>query len=149
MLSHQGMGNGSPAAEEKDSPTDAPALLRQILEYELRSARRYRHFISIAKVAARADNINVRQVLQPTVRESDHTFDMGDKAIILMGHTDHKGAMEALERYQSQHNGGVDIRYALACYPRDGGGVRELLSVLDRRSMAAERGDMGAIVASG
>ena len=133
-------------------------VLDRDVDHELRSARRYRYYVSIIMVASCTSKIKVpqmKQMIDATIRESDEFFGLSDRVVILMNHTDGQEALKALERLKVYYNGKIDLRYAVGSYPSDGGSTTAPLhsggfvGVVEHRLVLAKRGGFGEVVASG
>lgn len=123
--------------------------LEQLLDYELRCAKRYRRFVSIVIIAATNGFGNLREALaEDSVRDCDQFFELENGSAILMTETDSAGAMAALERCRLDLGGDSSLRFAVVSFPFDGHTAAELLAAATRRLERAKQ--MGiAAVASG
>jgi hypothetical protein len=124
-------------------------FLQKFLGYELKSAERYRRFVSLVMVAIPDDASSVRGALLETLRNSDLIADFEDAAVILMTETNGAGAISAIERYKTKVDKEEDLRFAVVTYPSDGGGPEGLLSTGYRRLQNAAAGPPGSVVVTG
>lgn len=120
--------------------------LKRLLDYELRSAARYRRFVSLLMVTPAKQGVKLHQVLREHVRSSDEYFELDGEAAILMGETDSSEALQAANRYLQLCNGDIDLRFAVASYPSDARVASDLLSTVHRRLAVARSGAEGAII---
>jgi hypothetical protein len=126
--------------------------LEWLLDYELRSAVRYRRFVSVILVAYGDGNgrRNPRGLIGDNLlRASDEFFELNGDCAIVMGETDRIGALAAIERLKRLCNGESDLRFAVISFPLDGHIARELLSTAHRRLDKARALGSGAVVATG
>jgi hypothetical protein len=131
------------------SMLDESAQLEFMLDYELRSSKRYRRPVSLVMVRPLNAPIKLRHLLGPTLRESDQLFEIHDHAAILMGETDREGALAAIARYKEACEGEIDLRFAVASFPEDGSTVHELLATARQRLNKAVTLEPRAVVAEG
>ena len=120
-----------------------------LLEYEIQLSSRYRRFVSLVLVGSEATPRELSQVLSETVRASDVCFPETQGLSVVMGETETKDAVQAIQRYNSAVNGGIALHHAVATYPTDGATPRELKAAAARRLAAAKSLGRGACVASG
>ena len=125
------------------------SFLRRLLHYELRSAERYRRFVSLVIVASADGVVRMRHLIGETLRGSDEMADFDSAAAILMPETDNPGALKAVDRYRNRSNGKCDLRFGVVTYPSDSGGAEGLLATAYRRLAQAMSADNGSIVSNG
>lgn len=128
--------------------TRAPNL-SWLLEYELRSAERYRRFVSLVLMSRTNGSTQCKKLLEGTIRGSDEVFENQENAFILMAETDLSGALTAIERYKTKCDVAVDMRFSVASYPSDARAAETLLSIGHRRLSKAKGGKCGAVVSAG
>lgn len=121
--------------------------LEWLLAYQLKLAARHRYFVSVVMVASDRRDINIKGLLQDSLRECDEFFDLQGRNAILMAHTGKDEAYEAVQRYLAQCNGEVDLRYSIVSYPSDGGAVGDIVAKGEQRLTLARRLGYGAVVA--
>jgi ribosome biogenesis GTPase A len=122
--------------------------LEDLLEYELRASHRYCRFVSLLLVKCE-ENQSVKNILGDYIRETDMLFDFKDASAILMGETDKKGTLNAVERYKNECDSKFNMRFAVVSYPNDGRSTKDLLDALIRRYEQAKHGKSGVVVAKG
>ncbi len=123
--------------------------LEWLLNYELRSAARYRRFSTLILVASAQGDADLEHLLEDNVRSCDELFPLESNAAILMAETDRAGAMVAVDRYKSMCSQEVDLRFAMASYPADSGDPDDLLDTAERRLTEAKKRQFGAVVTQG
>ena len=125
--------------------------LRWLLDYELRSSARYRRFVSLVMCCPGEDDLpsTMKEMLTPTLRESDECFEVDNAFAILMGDTEGSGALTAVKRYKTHSNGGFDLRFGVAAYPNDGLFANGLIDAAKKRMETAKACGYGAVVATG
>ena len=124
-------------------------FLSKFLGYELKSAERYRRFVSLVMVGSDPQESNVKKLLSDTLRNSDVMADFNGAAVILMTETNSAGALSAIERYKTKGTENDDLRFSLVTYPSDGGGAEGLLAAAYRRLQKAAAGPPGCVVMTG
>lgn len=124
-------------------------FLQRLLQYELRSAERYRRYVSIVMVKTGDTVEQFRQLLSDTIRDSDELEPLGDGAAILMGDTDTDGALCAIGRYKQRCGDQLDMRFAIATFPADGREADGLLQAAARRLALSAAAGAGAVVTTG
>ena len=124
-------------------------LLREILDYELESAERYRRFISLVMVRSTDGETDVDRALSERVRTGDVIAGDDGSAIILMSETNAADARSAVDRYKQEVYELSDLRFSLVTFPQDARGVEGLMSVGERRLRKALEGEPWAVVAGG
>lgn len=125
-------------------------FLNKFLGYELKSAERYRRFVSLVMVrASTVTNGNLRQILSDTLRTSDVMADFDGAAVILMSETNSAGALAAIERYKAKGGSYDDLRFSVVTYPSDGGGPDGMISTAFRRLQKASAANPGTIIMTG
>ncbi|MBE7558913.1 hypothetical protein HS125_08180 [bacterium] len=122
--------------------------LEWMLDYEMRSAMRYRRFLSLVVVATERP-MDLQDFLKDYVRGSDEVFQLEQGAAILMGETERSGALKAVERLQRMATNNMGLRYAVNTFPFDGHTVTELIATAFRRLDKARNLDPNAVVSSG
>lgn len=122
--------------------------LEWMLDYEMRSAMRYRRFLSLVVVASDRQ-VDLPELLKDHVRGSDEVFQLDNGAAILMGETERSGAMRAVERLQQMARDNVGLWYAVNTFPFDGHTVPELISTALRRLDKARSQVPNSVVSSG
>jgi hypothetical protein len=141
-------GTSSARQGVKPQPKDYD-LLEWFVDYEIRSAARYRRFATIVMMSPMNQNLDIPALLADIIRHSDEFFGLSLGAAILMGETDSTGALAAIDRYKARCNGDADLRFALASYPTDGTVTSELISTVRRRLNEARIRQYGAVVSTG
>ena len=120
-----------------------------MVDYEIRSARRYQRFVSMVVVERHEDYKNFNVLFPDVVRDSDACFCTEQGAFVLMGETDGTGALSAIERYKEFFEGTADLRFGVASFPFDGNSAEDLISAALRRLDLARNGETGSVVATG
>lgn len=120
-----------------------------MVDYEIRSARRYQRFVSMVIVGHPSLDERFQTIFPDVVRDSDECFCTDRGAFVLMGETDGSGALAAIDRYKQFFEGSLDLRFGVASFPFDGSTAEELISVAMRRLDRAQNGQAGAVVAVG
>jgi hypothetical protein len=125
--------------------------LRDLLDYELASSKRYRRFFSlvILKIPGKAEENHV--FLKGTARESDRLFSLDfieGGIAVLMPETDGQSAGSAVERYKRMCGNEADMRTGIATFPLDAGTSSELLQASSRRVSKAINSQVGTVVSS-
>lgn len=125
--------------------------LEQLLDYELRCAKRYRRFVSIIVVAPVNGFMGLKGIFEDdAIRECDQFFEVDDGSAILMTETDSAGAVAALERCQVAADDNRDLRFAVVSFPFDGHTAAELLETAHRRlDRAKNMPGRGAAITTG
>jgi hypothetical protein len=123
--------------------------LEALLDYEIRSSSRNRHFVTVIVMATGDGTRDIRLLLGDTIRESDGFFLSGGEAVLVMGETDQPGALRAVMRFKERTDDRCDVRFGVSSYPVDGQSGAELLARARRRLGRAEGMRRGAVVASG
>jgi hypothetical protein len=123
--------------------------LEALLDYEIRSSSRNRHFVTVVVMTTGDGASDFRDLLGDTIRESDGFFLSGKEAVIVMGETDQPGALRAVMRFKEKTDDRCDIRYGISSYPVDGQSGAELLDQARGRLGRAGAMKRGAVVASG
>jgi hypothetical protein len=129
--------------------TQGTSALEWLLDYEMRSAARYRRFVSVVMVASASGIGNVGQLLKDYVRTSDEVFDLGAFTTVVMSETDSTGAQRAVERFKRTCSEKCDLRFAVGSYPGDGQYAPEFVTTVYRRLKEAQRGFAGMVINSG
>ena len=124
-------------------------FLQKFLGYELKSAERYRRFVSLVLVDTDEPERDTRRLLSDAVRTSDILADMERFSVILMTETNSAGALSAIDRYKNRGDLGSVLRFAVVTYPSDGGGVENLIETGYRRLKSASSGPPGTVVMNG
>lgn len=141
-------------ATEAQPPASEPksglGTLEQFLDYELRSATRYRRFTTLVLISRSAEAWDPRALIGEIMRSSDEFFYLeGGGAAILMGETDGIGALAAVGRYRLACREEKDIRFSLTTYPSDVRSVAEMLVIGQRRLQKAKgRSEPGCVVSN-
>jgi len=114
--------------------------LKWLLDYELNQSIRYRRFLSLVMLAPKnGDNRQrFRSILDDFVRCSDPIFSINGTLAIVMGETDKKGAVKAMERYQETINNVIEVRYSVATFPEDAKDAETLIHTAQRRLETAQ-----------
>lgn len=115
-------------------------------DYEVRCSERYRRFFSLVFMACSNEGFDFRALLGDLFRDSDEFADFDGHAAILMGETDKKDAMKAVNRLSSKCNGSHDVRFSVTSYPKDGTTSSELFRTAFERLDRAKSGDVGAVI---
>lgn len=124
-------------------------FLRDMLEYELEAAERYRRFLSLVMVADPERTGPVESIIGESLRQSDIMALLDGAAVILMSETNGDGARVAIERFKDGGYSNNDLRFSLATFPEDGRGVESLIAIASRRLQKAFAGLPLSVVASG
>jgi len=125
-------------------------VLRQVLQYELHSAERYRRFVSLVMISTDSESYGrVRKVLCAHVRNSDLIAGTDGSIVVLMGETDKAGALCALDRYLRLFHNNVELYCSIVTYPSDGGMPDRLIPLAYRRLKAAKSTGPRSVVAAG
>ena len=140
---------GSRLSEGTVSVGEKIGFLQKFLGYELKSAERYRRFVSLVLVNRDDQKRETRQLLTDAVRTSDVLADVDDVSVILMTETNSAGALSAIDRYKNRGDLGQILRFAVVTYPSDGGGVESLIETGYRRLESASAGPPGTVVMNG
>lgn len=120
--------------------------LREILDYELKCAERYRRFITLVMVTAAGNDEDVEHVLSGSVRYCDILSEIEGSAMILMSETTMLGGQSAVDRYKSDMTSEGDLRFSIATFPSDGRGADVLMAVGMRRLKKAVSRERGSVV---
>ncbi|NIA15331.1 MAG: hypothetical protein GWP08_14775 [Nitrospiraceae bacterium] len=67
-------------------------------------------------------------------------------AAVLLGETNQRDALRAVERYRDALKDHFDPRYSVVTYPADGHAPDALMEIADRRLQEAKIGDSGGVV---
>ena len=121
----------------------------RVVNYAVRVSERYQREFSLVMLSGGDDNSDVPQMFTPHLRRSDELLEFRDCAAVLMGETNSAGAKKAVERFQRECSGKVDVRYAIATFPDDGEAAGKLFMSVRRRLDVAQHQGPGAVVASG
>ena len=124
-------------------------FLSKFLRYELKSAERYRRFVSLIIVTSTGRTGKVKKLLAEQLRNSDVMAELDGASVILMSETNTAGALAAIERYKARNSDNHDMRFALVTYPSDGGGADGLLAAGFRRLQKASASQAGSVVMTG
>lgn len=124
-------------------------VLRQMLQYELYAAERYRRFVSLVIVASDDGLKGLRDFLGTHGRSSDVLAEFENSVAVLMGETDRSGALTAVDRYKDLFDTHVDLRFALVTFPADGGKADGLIQGARRRLKKAKGAAPGSVVYNG
>lgn len=137
--------------QQEDVVQEDIGFLTKFLGYELRSAERYRRFISLVMVASPQSNERVNRLLGDNLRTSDVVADFDGASIILMSETNSAGALSAIERYKNTENikNVHDLRFSLVTFPADNGGPESMIASAFRRLQKAAEGEPGAVIMTG
>lgn len=153
MLPDDGYAFQSGRLHQKASCTESEVMasqvldLQSLLDYEVRSSKRYRRSFSLVLMAQVDGRVECIRSLKSTVRESDQLSELAGRiATVLMGETDFNGALAAVSRYKEACGDGVDLRFAVVSFPEDGTTAQHLLEAAHRRLNAALRLDQGTVV---
>lgn len=124
------------------------AELEHKLTYEQKLAARYRFFVSIVMISTPRRDVSVRQLLKNTLRDCDELYVLDEGIALLMPHTSLQNALSAVDRFKSECEEQVDLRFSIASYPGDAASLNLLASAEDRLA-AARRGRFGETVCQG
>ena len=129
---------------------DMPNQLQWLLEYEMQAGRRYRRYATLAIVSTRPGHEKASaELIRKSMRASDAIFILKlDTIAILMGETEMEDGRAAVHRLSRRTNGSLQLCAGLACSPRDGFGVQDLIDRASRRLSLAQSGCYGPIVGS-
>ena len=122
--------------------------LEHKLTYEQKLAARYRFFVSIVMISTSRRDVSVRQLLKDTLRDCDELYVLDEGIALLMPHTSLSNALTAVDRYKSECQEKIDLRFSIASYPGDAASLN-LLARAEYRLSAARRGRFGEIVCQG
>lgn len=123
--------------------------LRNLLSYELASAKRFRRFVSLVMLRFPHNPESDLGWLKNTVRQSDQIFILDSTTslvAILMPETDGSSALRAIARYKNIVGQSIDIRTGVASFPMDIGNPGELLKSAYRRISKAMSSESGKVV---
>ncbi|MGI6455149.1 MAG: hypothetical protein ACOX5R_05945 [bacterium] len=125
--------------------------LEKLVDYEIRCAKRYRRFISIAMISDRYNSHREEKFIQEhCVRDCDQLYRLEAGSAIVMTETDKPGALHALRRLQHSCLEDLDLRAAVVTFPFDGFSADELmLNILRRMERAKKLSARNAIVMQG
>jgi len=140
---------GRRSAAKTETVRDVPSLLMWLLDYELNCAARHRNAVALLMVSSGNGQVDVKNFLAGSIRKSDAFFSVDGAGALLLGKTKFDGALEAVDRYRQLCNGETDLRFGLACYPRDGRTPTDIVDVATRRVQVAKALDFGALVSDG
>lgn len=119
--------------------------LERQLTYEQRLATRYRYFVSVVMISTHHEEINVKQLLQETLRECDELYVLDGDVALLMPQTKIEDAYSAIERFKNICSDRIDLRFSIASYPADAA-TSNLLSMAKERLAEAREGVFGEVV---
>ncbi len=119
----------------------------QILDWEVKRARRYQNYFSIItlriadsvanKQAYKTSYLNLLDCMRHEARESDIVASMREKLVIaLLPYADFDAASQTVSRLQDTlkifdlGNGGPTIKIEQFCFPKDGVDTKDLISKL-------------------
>lgn len=119
--------------------------LERQLTYEQRLATRYRYFVSVVMISTHHEEINVKQLLQETLRECDELYVLDGDVALLMPQTKIEDAYRAIERFKNICSDRIDLRFSIASYPADAA-TSNLLSMAKERLAEAREGVFGEVV---
>ena len=122
--------------------------LEHKLTYEQKLAERYRFFVSIVMISTSRRDVSVRQLLKDTLRDCDELYVLDEGIALLMPHTSLSNALTAVDRYKSECQEKIDLRFSIASYPGDAASLN-LLARAEDRLAAARRGRFGEIICQG
>ena len=121
-----------------------------VVNYELRSAQRYRRFASLLMAGVVDGSGDMESLLRPIVRDSDELVRLNGTGVILMPETDGAGVQAAVRRFQEHlADSDVDLRFSIVTYPTDGKTEEDLFAAARRRFVISCGLGKGAVVASG
>ena len=126
-----------------------PTVLLWLLDYELSGAARQRSSVSFLMVDGANGRTDLKEFFTSKIRRSDALFQLDGRAGIVLGKTGYDGAVTAAGRFRRLYTDDGDLRFGLACYPRDAHAPRELVAVAHRRVRQAGRMETGSLVAEG
>lgn len=135
--------------KEREVVQEKIGFLSKFLGYELKSAERYRRFVSLVMVDSSESNGRLKKLLTNAMRNSDVLADFDGASVILMSETNTTGALSAIERYKAKSGNDSSLRFSLVTYPSDGGGAEGLLSTAYRRLQKAIDSQGGQVVITG
>jgi hypothetical protein len=124
-------------------------FLQRLLQYELRSAERYRRYVSVVMVKTGDGFDEFKHLLGDTIRDSDELDEVDDGTAILMGDTDTDGALCAISRFKQRCGDQLDMRFSIATFPADGREAEGLLEAAARRLALSVSAGTGAVVTTG
>jgi hypothetical protein len=120
-----------------------------LLDYEVRLSARHRRFVSLVMIDTDKPRKSLEKVLSKAIRSSDVCFPENGGLAIVMGETGSSEALQAIERYNQNTSGIMDICYSVASYPADAKTLDELKHVAQRRLEKAKTLESGSVVAEG
>lgn len=129
--------------------TQEASALEWLLDYEMRTAARYRRFVSVVMVASATGIGDAGRLLRDFVRKSDEVFELGGYSTVVMTETDSAGAQQAVERFKKSCGEKCDFRFAVGSYPGDGHFATEFVTTVYRRLKEAQQGFTGMVINSG
>jgi len=123
--------------------------LKWLLDYELQQSARHRRFVSMVLLSANGNSKKLEKMMKDVARDTDPLFFLPHAIAVLMGETDTRGAVKALERYREVISPAIDVRYSVASFPEDGKGPAELTRTARTRLDKANKLERGSVVAKG
>ena len=139
---------GPPQLEGERVRTDF-LVLRQMLQYELYAAERYRRVVSLVMVSSDKGRKGLRDFLGTHGRSSDVLAEFENSVAVLMGETDRSGALTAVDRYKDLFDSHMDMRFSLVTFPADGGKADGLIQRGRQRLKKAKASTRGTVVFNG
>lgn len=119
----------------------------RLLDYELSQSVRHCRYMTVAMFYLKDDCLDLAELLREDVRQSDEVFLYKDRFVVLMGTTSKEEAINAVNRYNADLDGYLDIRCSISSFPDDGKTSLELLNILKQRLKTAMTLDNGVLVA--
>lgn len=122
------------------------STLQSLMQYEMLSSERYRRFMSVVMVSSTQDRPGLGGLIGDHVRNSDVMSEHGHSVVVLMGETDKRGAMTAVQRYHRNLSNHPDLRFSIATYPEDGVNPDTLMDVATQRLTLAKASPIPTIM---
>ena len=123
--------------------------LKWQLEYQIRLALRYRHFVSLVMITNGYGNTDIRRLLGQTVRDCDRFFDLKDESAIVMPCTSQSEARIAVNRYKKTSDAAVDLKFSIVSYPSDATTSTTMLETAKQLMSRARRSGFSVVTKDG
>jgi hypothetical protein len=107
--------------------------LRDLLDYEIRGAARFRRFTTLVMVTGAGSRLQ-ENLMREVFRKSDEIVRFADsKLVILMRETDPNAALKAVDRFKRFCCEEPAFQTSVASFPSDGCYAMDLMRVLEER----------------
>ena len=104
-------------------------ILEEIIEHELRCAKRYRRFVSIISFEKENIPFDLEFFLEKVIfRECDEIFLINGIVFIIMSDTNKFGAETAMRRMKENLEFRYELRYNIVSFPFDGHSAEDLIN---------------------